>query len=448
MKKKLLPLLSFFFLLCVLCPSLVANAATYNIDFDTKSQGIELINLDTDTVVYEKNADMKLEPASCTKIMTFIIALENIDDLNGTTITASKEVLNLLTGTGSSTAGVKVGETLTAMQLLYCLMIPSGNDAAVVLADYIGQGSQQNFVDLMNAKAKELGCENTHFMNAHGLHDDEHYTTAHDLAIITKYAMTLPYFTEISSTVSYWLPPTNVYPQKRQLLTTNKMININAEGGYYYQYAKGIKTGSHDQAGYCLVSSAIRNGYSYLCVALGAPSVDANGRSISEHEEMRDSKRLYQWAFSELAIKAIVSSEETVTEIPLMYAWDQDSLLLTAEKSFSTILPNDVSVNSVLVEYHLPEKVEAPVKKGDVIGTATYTYANQTLTTVNLIASESIERSELLHSMDVVKNIVTSVWFIVIFSILLVLLALYLILMVVYNKKKKKLRKVKKYRDM
>ncbi len=448
MKKKLLPLLSFFFILCVLCPTLTVNAATYNIDFETKSKGIQLINLDTDTVVYEKNADMKLEPASCTKIMTFIIAVENIDDLNGTKITAKKEVLNLLKDTQSSTAGVLEGETLTAMQLLYCLMVPSGNDASVVLADYVGNGDQQKFVDMMNAKAQELGLKNTHFMNPHGLHNENHYTTAADLAVITKYAMNLPHFTEISSTVSYKLPATNVYPKERLIRTTNKMINSNSEGGYYYQYAKGIKTGSHDQAGYCLVSTAIKNGYSYLCVALGAPSVDANGKTITEHEEMRDSKKLYQWAFSELELKSIISSDETVTDIPLAYAWDQDSLLLTAEKSFSTILPADVSVNSILVEYNLPEKVEAPIKKGDVIGTATYTYANQELTTVNLVASESVERSELLHSLDVVKNIVTSVWFIVIFSIIIVLLIVYLILAIVYNKKKKKMRKVKKYRDM
>ena len=432
----------------MLCPTLTVNAATYNIDFETKSKGIQLINLDMDTVVYEKNADMKLEPASCTKIMTFIIAVENIDDLNGTKITAKKEVLNLLKDTQSSTAGVLEGETLTAMQLLYCLMVPLGNDASVVLADYVGNGDQQKFVDMMNAKAQELGLKNTHFMNPHGLHNENHYTTAADLAVITKYAMNLPHFTEISSTVSYKLPATNVYPKERLIRTTNKMINSNSEGGYYYQYAKGIKTGSHDQAGYCLVSTAIKNGYSYLCVALGAPSVDANGKTITEHEEMRDSKKLYQWAFSELELKSIISSDETVTDIPLAYAWDQDSLLLTAEKSFSTILPADVSVNSILVEYNLPEKVEAPIKKGDVIETATYTYANQELTTVNLVASESVERSELLHSLDVVKNIVTSVWFIVIFSIIIVLLIVYLILAIVYNKKKKKMRKVKKYRDM
>lgn len=447
MKKKLLCLFSFFLVLAVALPLGTASAATYHIDFDTNSKGIVLVNLDSDTVVYEKNADMKLEPASCTKIMTFIIACEQISDLQGTNITVKPEVLQTLAGTGSSTAGLKAGDTFTAMQLLYCLMVPSGNDASVVLADYVSAGEPSKFVDLMNQKAAELGCTNTHFRNPHGLHDEDHYTTANDLYRITKYAMTLPYFTEVSSTVSYNLPATSVSPA-RTLYTTNKMISINAEGGYYYQYAKGIKTGAHDQAGYCLVSTAVRNGYSYLCVALGSPSVDANGRAITQHGEMIDSKKLYQWAFSELELKSIVSSTDTVTDLPLDYAWDQDTLLLTAEKSFSTILPADVSVNSILVNFNLPERVEAPVKKGDVIGTATYTYANQELTTVNLVAAESVERSEWLHSLAVVKNIVTSVWFLVIASIILVLLILYIILAVVYNKKKKKMRKLKKYRDL
>ena len=112
-------------------------------------------------------------------------------------------------GTGSSLAGVLEGEELTAMQLLNCMMIPSGNDAALVLADYIGGGDSQKFVDMMNEKAKELGCTNTHFMNPHGLHDEQHYTTAQDLYLITKYAMTLPYFMEICSKTYYTIPPTN-----------------------------------------------------------------------------------------------------------------------------------------------------------------------------------------------------------------------------------------------
>lgn len=448
MKKMFTPVLAFLLTFCVFFSSAPASAAAYNIDFSLNSEAALLVNLDTDTVVFEQNSDTKLEPASTTKIMTFIIASEQIKDLSGTKITVKKSVVDLLLGTGSSLSGVLEGEELTALQLLNCLMVPSGNDAAMVLADYVGNGDIGKFVDLMNAKAKELGCENTHFANPHGLHDEKHYTTAKDLYTITKYAMTLPYFMDISSQTRYQLPATNKSPQPRTLVTTNYLIDQYTGGSYFYRYAKGIKTGSHDQAGYCLVSTAIKDGYSYMAVILHAPKIDAQGNSITTRGEMKDTKALYEWAFSNLRIKTVVESGSSVGEVKLDYAWNKDKLLLVAEKSYATILPKEVSPTSVIITPKLPESVEAPVKKGQVVGTAVLSYANQELTTINLVASESVERSELLHSADVIRNIVTSIWFLVIVGIIVVLLIVYLVLALLYNRKRKRLRKVKKYRDM
>ncbi len=424
------------------------NAAVYDIDFETTSQSIELINLDTDTVVYEKNADEKMYPASTTKIMTYIVAVENIPDLENTQITVSEKVVNELLGTGSSLAGVREGEILTAMQLLNCMMIPSGNDAALVLADYIGAGDTQKFIDMMNEKAEELGCENTHFMNPHGLHDEQHYTTARDLYKITKYAMTLPYFMEICSKTYYEIPATNVSSEPRYIYTTNMLIEPNAGGSYYYRYCKGIKTGSHDQAGYCLVSTAVKDGYSYLCIALGAPSVDADGNRVSTNGAFVDTKNLYIWAFDNLRLKTVLSSDESVCDIALNLAWNKDNLLLVPEKSYSTILPKDVSETSVIVTPHIPESIDAPVKKGQVIGTATLSYVGQELATINLVASESVERSEVLHSVNTMNEVIHSQWFQIIAIVIGVLLLIYIILALIYNRKKKKLRKVKKYRRM
>lgn len=448
MRKKLFGLLALILTVCVVCSPLTASAAAYQIDFDLNSQAVELVNLDTGTVVYEKNADQKMEPASTTKIMTFIVASEHIKDLQGTKITVKKEVVDLLLGTGSSLSGILEGEELTALQLLNCMLVPSGNDASMVLADYVGGGSIQKFVDMMNEKAKELGCKNTHFMNPHGLHDDQHYTTAQDLYLMTKYAMGLPHFTEITSQARYTLPPTNKSSVQRTISTTNLMIDKFNGGSYYYKYTKGIKTGSHDEAGFCLVSTAIRDGYSYLCIALGAPKVDKNGRSIATHGEMTDSQNLYEWAFKNLRIKTVMEEGATAGEVPLRYAWNRDTLLLVAEKSYSTILPKDVSETSVIVTPNLPESVDAPVKKGQVIGTATLSYADQELTKINLVAAESIERSELLRSVDVVRSIFTSTWFLVIMAIIVLLLIIYIILALIYNRKKKNLRRIKKYRKM
>lgn len=444
MKNRFIKLSTLMLTICILLSFVSANAATFKIDFQTSCDAIELINLDTDTVVYKKNENKRREPASTTKIMTFIIVSEQIKDLDNTKITVNKEVVDRLLGTGSSLSGIKEGDVLTAMQLLNCMLVPSGNDAALVFADYIGKGDTSKFIDLMNKKAKELGCTNTHFANPHGLHDDNHYTTAHDLYKITKYAMGLPHFTEISSQTRYTYKPIGGPNSGRQrtLCTTNLLIDKNALGGkYYYVYARGIKTGHHDEAGYCLISTATADGYSYMCVALGAPEGTTRG-------EMVDSKNLYKWALTKLELKNVLQKNEAVGEVNLKYAWNKDKLLLVAEKDYSAMLPKNVSPESVIIKKNIPEKVEAPIKKGQKIGTATLSYANQDLATVNLTAAESVERSELIHSTDTIKAIFTSVWFIVIVIIILLLVIIYIILAIIYNRKKKNLRKVKKYRKM
>ena len=451
MKKKLTALFSLFLTVFVFTSSVAANAATFNIDFSTYSAAIELVNLDTNTVVYQKNADMRREPASTTKIMTFIVASEHIKDLEGTKITVTKSVVDKLLGTGSSLSGIKEGDVLTALQLLNCMLVPSGNDAALVLADYIGGGNVDAFVDMMNAKAKELGCTGTHFANPHGLHDDNHYTTAHDLYLMTKYAMSLPHFTEITSQTIYTYKPVGGPRAGKPLTlsTTNYLINKNLLGGkYYYQYARGIKTGHTDESVYCLVSSATAEGYSYLCVALGAPDVDSKGKPISTRGEMIDTAALYRWAFRNLELKQIVKTQDSLGEIKVNYAWNKDKVLLVAEKNYSAMLPINVSASSVVITKHIPESINAPIKKGQVIGTATLSYANQQLTTINLVASESVERSEVLHTTDTIKQILTSTWFLVIAGIIVLLLIIYIILALIYNRKKKKLRRVKKYRRM
>lgn len=436
MKKSLSLFFALIIFSCVVCFPITADAATFNIDFNTTTESITLINLDTDTPVYQKNPDVKRSPASITKIMTYIVVSEHVPDLEGTTVTVTNEILEILSGTGSSISGLAAGETLSVYQLLHCLMIPSGNDAALVLADYVGNHDVMAFVEMMNEKALELGCNNTHFMNPHGLYDPEHYTTANDMAKITTYAMKLPHFSEITNeTVSYILG--DDWP----LVTTNSLIDPINGGSYYYKYAKGIKTGHLDEAGYCLVSTAVRGGYTYLCVAMGAPSID-----IKTNGAMVDSKSLYIWAFDNLEIKTVISSEQPVREVDLEYAWNKDSILLVPAKDFSTVLPVNVEISSIDISTDVPESIKAPVEAGEKVGTATLSYANQPLATIDLVASESVERSQFLYSLSVFKNIVTSKWFIISVVIVVVLLVIYLILTMIYNNRGKKKRKVENYR--
>lgn len=280
MKRKSLRLISLLLTLFTIISVSVlpTSAISYSNDVKTLSDSILLVNMDTGQVVFEKDPDSKRYPASTTKIMSYIIAVENIDDLENTRIPIKQEVLDTLDGTGSSTANLEahVGKTMSAIDLLYSMMVPSGNDASVVLADYIGGGNIKKFVDMMNEKAKELGCENTHFENPDGLHHDNHYTTARDLYKITTYALTLPKFEKITNTTTYYCE-NDSYP----LITTNYMIDQNRGGKYYYMYANGIKTGTTNEAGRCLVTTATADGYSYMAVLLHAPYYEY-GRDESE----------------------------------------------------------------------------------------------------------------------------------------------------------------------
>ncbi len=425
----------------VLIPQISAGAAEFEVDFGVHCVSLYLENLDTDTVVYSKNPDQQRPPASTTKIMTYIITAENVKDLKNTMVTIKSSVIHMLDGTGSSMAGLKAEEKLSVYQLLNCMMIPSGNDAALVLADYIGKGDINKFVDMMNKKAKELGCENTHFSNPHGLNSENHYTTVRDMAKITKYALTLPEFIDITDTAT-----SDVIGEDRYLVTTNSMIDPVRGGDLYYPYAKGIKTGSTgNDSGYCLVSTAEKNGYSYLCVAYGAPYEDEEGERY-ENGAMLDSIHLYQWAFDELSIKTILDKNDLAKEIKLEFAWNKDTLQLSPASSFSTMLPDDVEISSIDKLFDVPESIEAPVKEGDVIGKVTLSYAGQALGTVDLIATENIDRSELLSALDSIKNVITSKWFIITVIVIAVLAVIYAIFFLVFRKKKKKQRPVKKYR--
>lgn len=442
MKKVCLLLVSVMAVLSALSGiSLPTSAAEFKIDFDTHCTALYLENIDTDIVVYQKNPDERRYPASTTKIMTYIITAENVKDLKNTMVTVKSSIIHMLDGTGSSIAGLREGEKLSVYQLLHCLMIPSGNDAALVLADYVGKGDINRFVSLMNKKAEQLGCTNTHFANPHGLNDPEHYTTVSDMAKIAKHALTLPEFETITNTAT-----SDILGEDRYLVTTNSMIDPVRGEDLYYPYAKGIKTGSTgNDSGYCLVSTAAKGGYTYLCVAFGAPYEDEKGESY-ENGAMLDSIHLYDWAFDNLSIKTILDKNDLVKEIKLEFAWNKDTIQLSPATSYSTILPDDVAVSSIDRTYDLPDSISAPVKEGDVVGTVTLSYANQPLATIDLVVSENVDRSELLSALDAIKNIVSSRWFIMAVVIIAAFALIYIIILLIYRRKKKTQRPVKKYR--
>ena len=286
MKKKLILLFSCLFLFTSIFafPASAAGDEGFTIDFETNCNAIFMKNLDTGTVVYTKNADERIEPASTTKILTYIVVSENVEDLDGTTVTLTQELKDSLEGTGSSIANIMVGETMSLYEALNCLMVPSGNDAAVILADYVGGRKNQEtgnpeklsnidrFVQMMNDKAAELGCTGTHFANPDGLQDENHYTTPYDIYLMLKEALNYPEFTEITQLGNYTISYKRSWGEEvhTALIATDHYLTGEATP------PKGItilggKTGTTSDAGNCL-ALLCQNAYGepYMSIVMGA----------------------------------------------------------------------------------------------------------------------------------------------------------------------------------
>lgn len=450
MKRTFRKLLS---LACLICIALTvsiqtAGAISYPNDVKTTSKSIFLVNMDSDQVVFEKNADEKKYPASTTKIMTYIVAYEHIDDIDNTKIEIKQSVLDELEGTGSSLANVAehVGEKMSAIDLLYSMMVPSGNDAAMVLADYVGNGNIDAFVDMMNEKAEELGCENTHFQNPDGLHNEDHYTTARDLYKISSYALTLPKFAEISNTDSYYCEGDTV-----PLITTNYLIDSYRGGEYYYMYAKGIKTGTTDQAGRCLVTTASADGYSYLLVLLDSPYKEGE---YEEYGTFTDAADLFRWALTSLELQTIATSETPVCEQKVNLAWGKDKVLLVPQNNLSAIVPKGIDDENLIIETDVPESIDAPLDKDTVVGTETIYFKDsktgekQVIATVNLVSSEKVDRSGILFVLNVIGTLFQSYWFLMVIAIIVLILLIYFVIAKIHNARSKKRKKVKRYRNL
>lgn len=384
-------LISFVLIVALMISTLSVSAADFGCTVDTVSKSIYMENLDTGTVVYEKNADEKLPPASLTKMMTYIVVCENVPDLENTKVEITEESLDGL-DPESSVMGLTgyIGEEFSVLDLLYGLMIPSGNDAALVLANYVGNGSVQNFVDMMNSKSGQLGCKSTHFVNPHGLYDSNHYSTARDLALIAKYASEKPFFNEIESKSLY-----TVKGMDSPLETTNYMIDPDYSD-YYYPYVEGGKTGYTDEAGKCLASTAKKDDYRYMCIALGAPY------SFSEdiNYAMLDTKEMYEWAFNNIAFVKLVSVGEVVRKLPVEFKWGDVFSNAVTESDIKALLPLEHDESLIKTEIELPDSVRATVEKGQVLGKASVYYNDEFVGSTNIVANETIERDEsnyLMH---------------------------------------------------
>ncbi len=432
-------------------PVMVSNAAFKGVLEKVKTHAdiILMVNLEDGNSIIEKNADKKSMPASFVKITTAILVLENCPDLEEP-VTVSTNAVRVLANTYSSVANLKPGEILSVQDLLYSLLVSSANDAATVLAEHVA-GDIESFVGLMNEKVRALGCESTNFINPHGLDNPEQYTTARDMVTIVRHALTFPLFEEITSTFRYTVPATNK-SRERKLISTVSFMNPGIKD-YYYEYATGIKTGTTTGAGRCVVSKASKDGYSYLIVVMNAPMVNIDSDPILENTAFTDSKALFEWTFKNIRLRTVAEAGRVVGEVPLKLSLKTDHVQLVPEKEFAALVPIGEGAESVLVEIvpeSIPEKLEAPVKKGQIIGKARVLYAEEEVAIFNLVANEDIDRSFLLYLGSLIKKLASTFVFRLIMLIVALCTGFFSLLLFLRWRNKKKRRKIRvlTYRDI
>lgn len=438
-------IISVFLVLILLVLSFpVGASASFNSLLETEADIVLLVNTDSGTVIFDKNADKRNAPASLTKIVTCMLTLENCKDLNEV-VTTKRECLNGLYEMNAATAGILTGEQLTVEQLLYCLMVPSAADAANILADYIG-GDIPTFVNMMNDFAKNLGCENTYFANPHGL-DQENgsYTTANDLYKITAYALKNPTFKKIAGTPSVEIQPTNKYAQVRNLRNTNKMLSKGIKD-YYYPYITAVKTGTTDKAGHCVITTASKGGYNYMLIVMNAPQYDIDGDGVEENVAFTDSKKIYEWAFDNIELTKVTSTTDVVTVVDVELNWKTDHIRLLPEKEISALVPVGTNSGSLIIrpiESETPKTVKAPIKAGDVLGKAEILYGEEVIATVNLVSPENVSRSFILWIWSIIKTIFSSAVVKILAVLAAVLLIIYILLIIRRNRIRANRKKIK-----
>ena len=419
------------------CP---AAAISYEPDFTLTSKAVYLENLDTGLVLYEKNADQQMYPASLTKIMTAILVLENVKDPDQETAAYPMWIQDMLYGTNASLGGLIVGEKLTIRQLLTSALVQSGNESAMILAGYVGSGGMADFmprdittfVEMMNDKAKALGCTGTHFTNPTGLHSDNHYSTARDMAIMAKYAMQNPVFASLVKNYAVQLGQTNKHSDLWQY-STNKMLLTSSP--YYYAPVVGIKTGSTDEAGRCVISQAEDNGYHYFCVVMGAPSTAAE-----PFPNFIETRQLYRWAFGTFSLKTLLEQGELMAEVPVKYSGDGKIAKLAVKDDVVKLLRNDISSDSIIYHTELPESIEAPVAAGDSVGTLRIMLMGEEIGTAELVATQDFSLSWFRKALGTIGALLSSTTAKIILIVVVLAVVAYIVYMVQHNKKKKRHR--------
>lgn len=344
---------------------------------DINAESALLIDNKTNKVLYSKDMNRKMFPASTTKILTAILVLENhsLDEK----VTASYNAVMTIPS-GYSTASIQIDEVLTVEQLLELLLVHSANDAANVLAEYTG-GSIDSFVAMMNTKINELGLSDTHFTNPYGLQDNNHYTTAHDLAIIMQYCLKNDDFRKIAGQASCAIPSTNK-SEPRKYSSTNELL-VAGNSNYYPNLIAG-KTGYTSEAGECLVSAAYND------------NLELVGVILNSNNRFKDTRSLYNYGYTNFSIKNIVNEKDIITNVEVKNATkDTKNLNLLVSEDIPVLANTSDDLSKIEPQITLNSDIKAPIEDGQVLGKVSYSVNGITYST-DLIAANNVEKSNFV----------------------------------------------------
>ena len=423
-------------LLCIVLTGITPGAFAVDPPHLQSADAVLVVDMNTDTILYELNKDTFHSIASLTKIMTCLLAVEAVErgqvGLNDP-VEAQADCLQGL-DVSSSNAGITPGEIMSYQDLLYCALVHSANDACNVLGTYIA-GSIGAFVNMMNNRADQIGCTTTHFVDTNGMlnRTEGHYSCPYDLYLITREALRHPLFAQVCGTADYTVSATNYRPSW-DIHNSNALLSPNGlyGEGYIYDGVIGVKTGFTKPAGYCLVSVCQRRDARIMAIVLGC-----NGpltyTFAAEYQNFVDSKAIYEWAFSNFTNKTMFLKGEPMQRLPVENAKDKGTVALCATESLVLLIPNDVTDREIVTEV-LPDPgaLVAPIEAGQELGTVNVYVRGEKYSSVRLSADASVEldkkivRNAAIHDFLASKALKAVLIVLIVVLVLLIALRFYL----------------------
>ena len=384
MKKKLslsiALLVSIFQVFSVYAVTIPETAKQEAMALEIEALGAILIDATTGDILYQKNIDERLYPASITKLMTVLLALEygKLDEV----MTFSYEATHSIPY-NSSHISVDTNEQLTIEQGLYAIMLQSANEVSNGVGEHIS-GSMDAFAVKMTERAKEIGCTSTNFVNAHGLHSDDHYTTARDMTLIAQELLKHKFFIELMGVTYYEIPPTNVQPETRNLYNQNQLIRQSSI--FYYENSLGGKTGFTDESGNTLVSFAKQGETTLISVVL---------KSTGYGNSYKDTAKLFDYGFNNFETKTIAKKGDSPAHITVIETQTRKTLTLgpvtiSYPSDIVVTVPKNTPISSIVPTYNLQETYEAPIRQGELVTNVSFKLDNDIIATCNLVADSTL----------------------------------------------------------